>query len=142
MEADLRVARADEVTYFRRALVKDVRERLIAVARRKGAVTYFDVAQWAAFPTADGGAWDPLRKLLNRISTEEHKAGRPLLTVLVVRAKEGTPGDGFYRLARRLKLTDGSSTDCYFFLKRETARVYSFWASRPEAPAPPPPEVR
>lgn len=129
------------MTYVSRALVKNIRERLVEVARARETVTYLTVAQWAGFSTADGEAFEPLRALLSRISTEEHDAGRPLLTVVVVRAHDGIPGNGFFRLARRLKRTDGSPTDRHFFRIEETARVYSCWASQPQPAAPPPTEV-
>lgn len=117
------------MTYVRKSVLESVRKRLIQVARQRKTVTYFEVAQWAGFDTNDLGALEPLNALLNRISLNEHKAGRPLLSVVVVRAREGTPGDGFYRLARRLNLTDKS--DRYYFVIRETKAVYEFWTRQP-----------
>lgn len=42
--------------------------------------------------------------LLGEISEDEHRAGRPLLSCLVRRGKDGKPGNGFYVLARQLRL--------------------------------------
>ncbi len=119
------------MTYVKKSVLENVRNLLIQVARERKTVTYVEVARWAGFDTKSAAALEPLNALLNRISLDEHKAGRPLLSVVVVRAREGTPGDGFYRLARRLKLTDKS--DRFYFVGRETTKVYEFWARRPLA---------
>lgn len=49
--------------------------------------------------------------MLGEVSEEEHEAGRPLLSALVVYKETGFPGPGFYDLAIRLgrKVTDRDS---------------------------------
>lgn len=65
--------------------------------------------------------------LLEEISTEEHAAGRPLLSVVVVRrdVELPIPGPGFFRLAKRLgSLSEGA--DKAAFWKAEFQRVWKY----------------
>ncbi len=77
---------------------RTVREKLIWVAEHKETIAYSDVARIADLPVRDRG----LFQILDDISTHEHKAGRPLLTAVVVRKGDGMPGAGFFKLATRL----------------------------------------
>ena len=62
-----------------------------------------------------------LNVMLDQISTEEHKAGRGMLSVVVVRKSDGRPGDKFFDLAKSL----GHDTeDCESFWKSELNKVH------------------
>ena len=104
--------------------VRTVRERLIEVAKHKGTISYSDVAR-----IADLHVRDPtLFRILDDISTHEHKAGRPLLTAVVIRQDKRMPGDGFFKLARRLGLHRVGADDKEYW-QRQRDRVYAAWAS-------------
>ena len=69
---------------------------------------------------------DPrLDALLSEVSTEEHAAGRGMLTVLVVHADgDRLPGPGFFELARRLGY---EFDDEEIFWGEEFERVCAAW---------------
>lgn len=64
--------------------------------------------------------------MLREISTHERRAGRPLLSVLVVLQGRQRPGRGFFNLARELGVR-GEANDADF-LAQERDRVYAYWA--------------
>ena len=63
----------------------------------------------------------PLYLMLEQISTEEHTAGRGMLSVVVVREFDGRPGKGFFVLGKSL----GHNTeDCEAFWQSELNKVH------------------
>ncbi|MCY4284691.1 MAG: hypothetical protein OXC65_05025 [Thiotrichales bacterium] len=59
--------------------------------------------------------------MLDQISTEEHKAGRGMLSVVVVRKSDGRPGHKFFYLAKSL----GHDTEDYeAFWQAELSKVH------------------
>jgi hypothetical protein len=68
-----------------------------------------------------------LNHLLGEVSTEEHEAGRGMLTVLVV-YKDGdqTPGPGFFELAEEL---GHDVSDREAFWMSELNKVYAAWSA-------------
>ncbi len=71
---------------------------------------------------------DALSRQLDNISTEEHAAGRPLLSAVVVHQDAGVltvPGGGFFTLSRRLGLLRGraGANDLFYFVA-ELRRVH------------------
>lgn len=78
--------------------------------------------------------------LLGEISAEEHAAGRPLLSAVVVRndLELPIPGRGFFQLARRLG-SMAKGADEVVFWRGEFLRVCRYrWAGAPAAPPAPP----
>lgn len=67
-----------------------------------------------------------LAALLREISTHEHRAGRPLLSALVVLQGRQRPGRGFFNLARELGVM--GDTNHADFVAHELDRVYACWA--------------
>lgn len=101
-----------------------VREKLVEVAKRKETISYSDVARIADLHVRDL----TLFRLLDDISTHEHKAGRPLLTAVVVRKGDNMPGAGFFKLAMRLgHHRAGGDRKLYWI--RERDQVYAEWTS-------------
>ncbi|MDD9814393.1 MAG: hypothetical protein OXU31_00185 [Gammaproteobacteria bacterium] len=100
---------------------------LASVAKRQGWETYGGlVKKIDAIPFAPN---DPaLAALLGQISSEEHNAGRGMLTAIVVH-KDGDrrPGKGFYKLARYLGL-DTSDKDALWV--SETGKVWNYWKNQ------------
>lgn len=65
--------------------------------------------------------------MLGEISEDEHNAGRPMLTALVVTGK-GIPGDVFFSVARSLgKLASANPAEEMKFWMEEKRRVYDAW---------------
>jgi hypothetical protein len=66
-----------------------------------------------------------LRPFLGEISTEESKAGRGMLTALVVHKRgDLQPGPGFFELARQL---GHDTSDVVKFWIEEVKRVFAAW---------------
>ena len=66
-------------------LIARCRNRLIEVARQRGTITYGHLASHLGI--ANRGSWDMLDEIYNK----ETAAGRPDLTLLVVKAATGYP---------------------------------------------------
>lgn len=65
--------------------------------------------------------------MLGEISTEEHEAGRGLLTVVVVhKAGDQKPGPGFFKLAQSLGC---NTTDRVQFWTNELRKVFDVWSA-------------
>ena len=101
--------------------MREVYGELIAVARRGGTVNYSDIVSLAE-------DYPHLFRILDRINSYEHRAGRPLLSAVVVGAK-GIPGRGFFDLARALGLCVGDGEAQYW--SEELERVHKRWAPTP-----------
>ena len=70
-------------------------------------------------------------EVLAQIAGDEHRAGRPLLTALVVTGKS-IPGNIFFASARDLGvLSSTDPTEEMRFWMAEEARVYETWEQRP-----------
>lgn len=69
-----------------------------------------------------------LAELLREISEKEDKAGRGMLTVLVVhKTGDKIPGPGFFDLAKSRGRDTSDETACWI---NEVNRVYAYWSSR------------
>ena len=102
-----------------------VYEKIVKVAKNEGVITYSKVASRAGIDTNwDGWRWK-IRAILDTISRREHRNGRPLLSAVVIRKNEGTPGDGFFKLAKGLGLYNGGDDDMYWW--EELKRVHAYW---------------
>lgn len=107
-----------------------IRDRLIAAARRREVVHYADLAK-ATGREMKGPNWAAhIGRILGRISSAEARAGRPLLSVIVVSRDSGRPGGGFLTLGQELHLLEpGEDEDS--FVRRQTERVYDYWSVNP-----------
>lgn len=94
---------------------------LVWAARCRTTTTYRAVAGPTGLPPREVG------RALGEISAGEVRAGRPMLSALVVNAS-GLPGRGFFSLALRLgKLDDDSQEGRRRFRQKEIAAVYAAW---------------
>ena len=98
---------------------------LAECARAKKMISYFDFVHHICsilFETP----YDPrLPHLLAEISTEEAKAGRGMMTALVVRKKgDQRPGSGFFQLAERLGY-DVSNPEKFWL--EQVNKVFASW---------------
>lgn len=101
---------------------RTVREKLIWVAQRRETIAYAAVAKIVDLHVRSPA----LYRILDDINRYEHEAGRPLLTAVVVRQGDSTPGDGFFALATRLRLHRAGDNDRRYWLA-ERDRVYAHW---------------
>ena len=102
-------------------------EILVARAREGRTITYGEMATAMLLSPQSAQFTDTL----NELSRSENAAGRGLLSVLVIRQREGTPGIGFFRLAREL---GHQFDDEEQFFREEVERVTAHWQERPEQP--------
>ena len=103
-------------------------DKLKEVARARGLIYYQQVGNLVGLDMGDPRDRDRISQLLDDINEEEATVHqRPMLSAIVVREAEGTPGQGFWKCAKRLgRYTGGSKLDFYC---KELQRVYD--AARP-----------
>lgn len=98
---------------------------LIGVARVRGLATYQGVAELTGLPKRGRVMAREVGDLVGEISEDEVKRGRPMLSVLVVDLTKGRPGDGFFKLAQRLKRFGGRGKRKFWEEERRAA--YKTW---------------
>ena len=97
---------------------------LIQAAQYRGYVTYQEIAQMMSLPLTGSYMGREVGQILYEISQEEHNRGRPMLSALVV-GISGSPGDGFFVLARNLGYHfEDSSIGKRKFWEEEKQNVY------------------
>jgi len=109
------------------AAKQQAKEVLIGVARRKGRIAYSElVGQIDALNLEPHDA--RLFHLLDEISREEDKAGRGMLTAIVVhKSGDMQPGPGFFDLAKSLGKDVKDPLVCWV---SEFNKVHDYWANR------------
>lgn len=104
-----------------------VYKELITAARYRGTVTYQEIAKIMGLSLQGNHMSKETGWMLGEISEDEFNAGRPMLSAVAV-SISGTPGDGFYVLAKDLgKLTEDSPEAKRHFWEKEKAAVYEVW---------------
>ena len=102
-------------------------DKLVSAARTGHQVFHAEVTEILAGPSGDGPTNEEITRLLREIAEDEHHAGRPLLTALVLTGK-GIPGNVFFATARDLgKLASADPADEMKFWMAEKATVYETW---------------
>lgn len=98
-------------------------ERLAAVAVEGEQITYEELAEVVGVETTA-----QLKPLLDAVAYIEYKAGRPPLTVLVVKSRTGKPGIEFFDTVDRLGLRENyrAHTDNELLAMMAT-NVYGAW---------------
>lgn len=106
---------------------EEARAVLIRVAGARQVIAYSDLApkiQSISFLASDQRFFF----LLREISAEEHRAGRGMLTAVVVhKAGDYKPGPGFFELARGLGL--GTSDTDRLWIEQIT-KVHEYWGGQ------------
>lgn len=101
---------------------------LTAVARSRDVIPYSDLAvriTSISFLPRDQRFFF----LLREVSAEEHRAGRGMLTAVVVHKRgDFKPGPGFFELARGLGL-DATDTDRLWV--EQITKVHDYWSTQP-----------
>lgn len=105
---------------------KAVYEALKRLAASQALTTYSNIAPLAKLDMDSPADRDAMRNVLGRISTYEHRHGRPMLTAIVVHKQDNIPGEGFFELAWQLGLLKPGADKLGFFCG-EVARVHAAW---------------
>ena len=104
-----------------------VYRQLITAAQYRGLVTYTQVARILGIRSLGHNMARQVGQVLGEISEDEHNADRPMLSAVAV-GSGGMTGEGFFVLARRLKMFSGAnSADERRFWEAERERVYEVW---------------
>ena len=102
-------------------------DKLVTAARTGQQVFHAEVSEILAGPSPDGPTLEEITRLLSEIAEDEHRAGRPLLTALVLTGKS-IPGNVFFTVARSLgKLASSEPAAEMAFWMDEKASVYEAW---------------
>ena len=109
-----------------RSAVDEAKGVLSDCARREDPISYSELV--SKIPSIHLEPHDTrLNHLLGQVSTEEHEAGRGMLTVLVVyKGGEHSPGPGFFELAEELGL---DISDREAFWTSEFRKVCQAWSA-------------
>lgn len=100
-------------------------DKIREVAKSRDITYYAEIAPLAGLNLASPGDIARLSSILGDISTAEHRDGRPLLSAVVIRKEENSPGQGFFGLAQALGLHNGD--DNFAFWVQELQRVHDYW---------------
>jgi len=121
---------------------RDVRAKLIEIARKRKTITYGELMRKFGIPRGHRKPGIGIGSVVGQISEYEHSKGRPLLSVIVVRADsktkkcpQGHPGGGFLGLdgvPLHLRRSPGAFSDPLTikeqeFIKEEQQRVWDYW---------------
>lgn len=104
-----------------------VRQRLEKVAKDRRTVTYSELSKVNMADQQITLDRTTLDDVLSSISAQEHEAGRPLLSAIVVSASDKQPDEEFFALAKQLELYDGQNGLAFHI--EEMRRVHDFWES-------------
>ena len=105
----------------------EVYYRLIKLAMASEKITYSELAKQVGLPSHGHQLGTRLGKVLDRINQYEHSHGRPLISALVVSAAYGSPGEGFYDIARYLERMSPSESEGEFWQK-ELENIKKTWS--------------
>ena len=113
-----------EEKYKGQIIFQKVYWELIQAAQYRGYVTYQEIAQMMGLPLSGNYMSSQLGQILGEISEEEHNRGRPMLSAVAV-GISGSPGDGFFVLAKSLGYQfEDSSMGKSKFWEEEKQKVY------------------
>jgi hypothetical protein len=104
---------------------QNVYAKLVEVARRADIILYSELAPTAGLSTTNPHFASLMAEVLDEINLFELKAGRPLLSAVVVAKETGMPGAGFFNLPRKLGLQSQGDLE---FWALELKRVHAQWA--------------
>jgi hypothetical protein len=103
---------------------------LIKAARQRGTVTYQELAHVVGLPLQGNHMGKRLGDLLGAVSENEVNQKRPMLSAVAVRTS-GEPGDGFYGLAKLLKLLHSDDpSEQEKFWKAQISGIYDIWKQK------------
>jgi hypothetical protein len=107
-------------------------QRLIVAARDGSTLTYSEAGAPAEMSMRVPRDRALIGQMLTTISQREARAGRPMLSSIVVHKGEGSLGTGFFQLGQELEQVhrgEGART----FERRQQAATFEYWQSHPDA---------
>lgn len=110
---------------------KTIYDKIKEVAKSGVTTHYSDIAPLVGLSMQRPPDRKILADMLNQISENEHKNGRPLLAAVVilkrkpVGVKKKIPGDGFFGMAQKVGLYNGG--DAVEYWDSELQRVHDYW---------------
>jgi hypothetical protein len=107
-------------------------QRLIEAAREGATLTYSEAGAPAQMNMRVPRDRALIGQMLGSISQREARAGRPMLSSIVVHKGEGSLGTGFFQLGQELELVhrgEGART----FERRMQAATFEYWQTHPDA---------
>ena len=105
------------------ALISAVKEpRLLSYKQVRNKIAAIPLEDEAFFPGSEA-----FSRMQGEVSTEEHKAGRGMLTAFMVNALTHMPGDGFFTLAQKLGYTSQNRLAIW---SRMLAKVSDAWTKQ------------
>lgn len=108
-----------------KAAKAEIRQILIERAKLRGMIPYSDLAYQIQSVTLNPEAY-ALFEMLGEISLEEDKAGRGMLSVIVVhKSGDMQPGPGFFKLAKKLGRDTSDILSCWI---AELKKVHAYWS--------------
>ncbi len=108
-------------------------DKLIELAGQRATITYKNLSDWIEAETGIRIQFNSsqMYAMLDAISRAEDQAGRSMLSALVIRGKQKTPGSGFYELAGELGKDIGTTDeDKKEFWEQELNKVYDSHANQ------------
>lgn len=107
-------------------------ERLIESARSRTMLSYSEVGTPAELDMSLSYHRRLIGQMLGEISIRESRAGRPMLSSIVVHEGSITVGSGFYQLGQDMQQVQPDESD-KDFAKRQQQETFEFWSTHPEA---------
>ena len=108
---------------------KAVTLKLTEIAGQRELITYTELSRWIEDETGNSipVSSSKMNDMLDDIGKRESQAGRGMLSALVVRQKERTPGRGFFKSAEGCGTTDEERRE---FWQKEVNKVYDSLAGK------------
>jgi hypothetical protein len=107
------------------AAKEEMRQILIERAKLRGMMPYSELVQKLESIQLEANSY-ALFAMLGELSTEEDRAGRGMLSVIVVhKVGDMQPGDGFFELAESLGRDTSDILACWV---AELKKVYAYWS--------------
>lgn len=116
--------------HIKSSLPKRVREHLKELARRRGSITYRDLAK--ELEVQPPNTIHQMADVLEGLMREDQATGAPFLAALVVsKVRNGLPAQVFFYVARKLGRFKGSDTgsDTQTYHARELESAWDYWGS-------------
>lgn len=117
---------------------KAAADKLVELAGQREVITYKNLSDWIEAGTGVRIQFSSsqMYAMLDAISRAENQAGRGMLSALVIRGKQKTPGAGFYELAAELGKNIGATEEeKKKFWEKELNNVYDSHAGATPAQA-------
>ncbi len=107
----------------------EIYSKLLDVAKAEQLITYGEIAPLAGLNMESPADRTVISGLLDEINKIETQHRQPMLSSLVVRAVERTPGPGYFVCARDIgKLTASGEIDELEFWAKEVKKVHQYWS--------------